>query len=256
MSVLLLTKLTLSPLLIGLASLAGRRWGPNVAGMLGGLPIVAGPLVVVLWLTQGERYAAQVALSSPAGVWGNVAYMLGVGYASAYLRWPGAILAGWGAYLLVAFGVYGLGLAELRWVAVLVVAGLWLAATRLLPKPRAAPPVAALPRSELLVRILAAACLVFGLSTASPLLGPALTGVFAGAPVAATVIPAFTYANAGRDALLLALRGFLTGLMGFAVFFLVLAETIVPLGWWALLVSALAGGAVGWLATLWARRSA
>jgi len=37
-------KLLLTPALLGLVSLAGRRWGPAVSGWLVGLPLTSGPV--------------------------------------------------------------------------------------------------------------------------------------------------------------------------------------------------------------------
>jgi hypothetical protein len=45
MNAVLLLKLLLVPLLIYLVTLAGRRWGPAVAGWLSAFPIVAGPIL-------------------------------------------------------------------------------------------------------------------------------------------------------------------------------------------------------------------
>lgn len=256
MGATLLIKLFASPGLIGLASLAGRRWGPNVAGLMGGLPLVGGPVVLALWLTHGSQYAADVSLSAPVGVWANIVYMLVFGFASARLRWPGALALAWLGYLAAGFTLNLLGLAHNLGLAIAVIPGLWIAAIRFLPKPAAHPTVPHLPRIELLARMAAAATLVLSLTGASTLLGPTLTGVFAGAPVAATVIPSFTFANAGRDALLLVLRGFLTGLMGFSVCFLVLGYGIPVFGAWAAVPALAAGVAVGLLATQWAKRAA
>ena len=41
-------KLVLTPLLIGMASVAGRRWGPVVSGWLIGLPLTSAPVVLFL----------------------------------------------------------------------------------------------------------------------------------------------------------------------------------------------------------------
>lgn len=46
-------KLVLTPLLIGMASVAGRRWGPMVSGRLIGLPLTSAPVVLFLALEQG-----------------------------------------------------------------------------------------------------------------------------------------------------------------------------------------------------------
>ncbi len=255
MSMLLLAKLLTSPLLIGAASLAGKRWGPNVAGVLGGLPLVAGPIVLVLWLSHGPVYVTQLALAAPVGVWANVAYMLIMAWASQRLAWWGALLLAWISYVMVALLLHAVGIADNIWLGLAVLPGLWLAATRWLPRPEAPPQVVALPRSELLTRMLAAAGLVTMLTTVSPLLGPTLTGIFTGAPVAGTVIPAFTFARSGRNALLLVLRGFLTGLMGLTVFFLVLGWGVPLLGIWGTLLAALAGVLVGLAASEIVRRT-
>ena len=244
-----MAKLLASPLLIGLASLAGKRWGPNVAGLMGGLPLVGGPVVLALWLSDGAGLAQQVALAAPAGIWANIVYMLVVGYASAHWRWYLVIPMGWACYLAAALLINAAGLAYSLTLGMAVLPGLWLAATRWLPRPAVSSVSVHLPRIELFTRMVAAALLVLSLTTASSWIGPSLTGVLAGAPVAAVVIPAFTFANAGRDALLHALRGFLTGLMGFTVFFLILGNAMPALGAFALAPALIAGVGIGLLAT-------
>ena len=45
---MLLFKLLLTPVIIGLVSLAGRRWGPAVSGWLVGLPLTSAPVVLFM----------------------------------------------------------------------------------------------------------------------------------------------------------------------------------------------------------------
>lgn len=45
-----LLKLVLAPALVVVSSLAGRRWGPELAGALVALPIVAGPILFITYL--------------------------------------------------------------------------------------------------------------------------------------------------------------------------------------------------------------
>lgn len=51
-------KILLSPLCVVAVSLAGRRWGMGVAGVLGGLPVVAGPILLVETLLHGPAFGA------------------------------------------------------------------------------------------------------------------------------------------------------------------------------------------------------
>ncbi|MFC7422261.1 hypothetical protein ACFQNF_20585 [Iodobacter arcticus] len=239
----LLVKLFAAPLLIGAASLAGRRWGPQIAGLLGGLPLVAIPIVLALWLEYGSEYAIKVAGAASAGLWANVVYMLVLAHASRYFSWQGTILCGWAAYLLTALILVWSGLALSPIAGISVLAGLWIA-IYFIPRPEAINS-SSLPKIELYARMVAALLLVLALSSLSLLLGSTMTGVLAGFPVAATVIPAFTLANAGRNALLLQLRGFLMGLTGFSMFFLVwtpMASHIGLLAFIPAVITALATG--------------
>ena len=241
----LATKLFVSPLLIGLASLAGKRWGPGVSGLLGGLPLVGAPVVIVLWMADGQAIALRAALTAPIGVWATMTYLLVFGFASRRFRWWGTLTIGWASYLATAALLHYSALDQLPWLGVLVIPALFIAAIKILPKPATPPQSVRLPPQELFARMAAAVGLVSLLTTVAALIGPDFTGVLAGAPVAATVIPAFTLAMAGRDPLLRALRGFLTGLMGFAAFFLVLSAAMPALGWLALLPAAALAVVVG-----------
>jgi chromate transport protein ChrA len=51
----LILKLLLIPGFLLLISLAGKRWGPSVAGWLSGLPVVVGPILFFLAIEQGPR---------------------------------------------------------------------------------------------------------------------------------------------------------------------------------------------------------
>src|SRR6478672_5281841 len=68
---LLLVKLTLAPALVVGSSLAGRRWGPEASGLLVALPLVAGPILLIVDLDHGAHFASRAAAGSspwpPAG---------------------------------------------------------------------------------------------------------------------------------------------------------------------------------------------
>lgn len=227
---LLLIKFLGAPLLIGGASLAGKRFGPNVAGMLSGLPVIAGPIVLVLWLERGPTYAADVARMLPVGLVALAAYIWMFAKLAPRCHWVICLFAGWLAFLLLA------ALCSFAWLPywVMIVLGvglMWLLGQRL-PKP-AATPLAAMPKSELLVRMFAALALVALVTTISAQIGTAWTGLLAAFPVAGSVLPAFTLANSGPAATMLLLRGFVSGLLGLAGCFLLIAWLLPVWGGWA-----------------------
>ena len=53
----LLLKLTLAPALVALATYVARRLGPRAGGMVSGIPVVAGPIVLIYAIEHGDRFA-------------------------------------------------------------------------------------------------------------------------------------------------------------------------------------------------------
>jgi hypothetical protein len=93
---LLAYKLIISPALVVLATLAGRRWGGLATGMVAGLPIVAGPILYFYALEQGPAYAATAVVATLMGMASLSAFLLVYGWRS----WSGgtalsSLLMGW-----------------------------------------------------------------------------------------------------------------------------------------------------------------
>ncbi|MDR3413553.1 MAG: hypothetical protein P4L87_21790 [Formivibrio sp.] len=216
-------KLLGAPLLVGGASLAGKRYGPALAGLLSGLPMIAGPILVVLWLEQGAAYAVQVAWMLPIGLAPLAAFLWIFSRLASRSNWLICLLAGWSVFLLAAWACRAIVLpyALLAGGATLAL----LAAGFSVPRQISRFPSAAteLPRVELLARIVAAFVLVFGLTSISSQLGTEWTGLLAAFPVAGSIMPAFTLARSGPTATLRLLRGFVSGLLGLAGFAICLA---------------------------------
>ncbi len=225
----MLTKLLLAPLCVVAVSLAGRRWGIAIAGILGGLPVVAGPILVVLTLVHGPSFGAEAAAGTLLGLAALTLFVVVYGRASERTGPMPSLLAGWTAFLL---GVAFLQLLDLPpGVSLVLVAVGFAAGLVLLPAPTATPAVVtAPPWWDLPARALAALALVVALTAASGALGPSLSGLLAPFPVIAGVLAVFTHAQGGRDQARVLLRNFLVGFYGFAAFCFVLATSLDSLG--------------------------
>src|SRR3954470_18214982 len=235
---LLLLKLTLAPALVPATTLAGRRWGPRMAGWLGGLPVVVAPILLAITLEHGRSFGSRAAGGALLGLLSLTGFVLAYGWCARVMGWLPAAALGW-----IAFLVMTLLLDQVdppNWLSFVAVCASFALAAALLPRT-AAEPAGAAPRFDLVLRAGATAALVLALTGLAGALGPRLSGLLASFPVLATVLAAFTHAQEGPAAAAQLLRGFATGLVAFAVFCFVVAELLPSHG---IAVTFLIGAAV------------
>ena len=229
---LLFLKALLTPSLIGLVSVAGRRWGPAVSGLLVGLPLTSGPVLLILALQNGTAFAADTARGIIFGTISVAIFCLTYAWAALRWGWPGALLASWLVFLaataLLQLATLPLALA---FAFCVVVAAVALALFPRVPDNSAKETVVVTPPFwDIPARMAVATVFVLLLTGVAPQLGPHLTGLLAPFPIFGTVLATFTHAQAGTAAALRLLRGLLVGLLSFASFFLVAGTLIVPAG--------------------------
>ncbi|HWT39649.1 MAG TPA: hypothetical protein VN289_25420, partial [Paraburkholderia sp.] len=99
---MLALKLALVPGFLAALTMAGRVWGPSVAGWLAGLPVVAGPIVLLLALDRGTAFAVQASAASIAAIAASEAFNFAYAWTCRVSRWPAALLAGLLAWAVVA----------------------------------------------------------------------------------------------------------------------------------------------------------
>jgi len=221
-------KLVLTPVLVGAASLVGRRWGPAVGGWLIGLPFTSAPVAFFLALDPGPAFAREAALGIMAGAISQAAFCLGYAWAATRL--------GWGASVVLATLAFAVLTAILRAVAlpapasfVVIIVAVAVALFLVPDAARAAPGRIAYPRWDLPARMVVATAFVVVLTAAAPLLGARLAGLLAPFPLYGAVLAAFAQHLQGADAGIGVVRGLLLGLFAFASFFFVL-YLVLPTG--------------------------
>ena len=226
---ILALKLILTPLLIGGASLAARRWGPAIGGWLVSLPLTSGPVTFFLALDHGAAFAATAVVGSLMGLVAITGFTLA--FAAGLVRsGPRAgILLATTAFATVALLVQPVLDAPVGILLLVVLAALAVA-LRLLPVSGARRAAAPHPAWDLPARVAIGTGLVVGLTTIAPLLGPHTSGIVATFPVYVSILALFTHRQEGVPGALDVLRGLLLGLFGTAAVMLVLAVALVPLG--------------------------
>jgi hypothetical protein len=251
---ILVLKLVATPLLIGMASLAGRRWGETISGWFIGLPLTSGPVCFFLAVEQGTGFAAAAARGCLAGAAAEAGFCLAYGIAARQGGgWPSAIGAGTIAFAVAAAAMQ-LAAPPLWLLAAIVYLALILA-LRLMPRLAAGSArLPTPPRWDLPARMMVATVLVFVLTELAPVFGARLSGLLATYPLFGAVLAAFAHHLSGAAAAGRVLRGLLIGLFGFTGFFVLLALTIEPIGIAAAFAAATALALAIQGGSLWALR--
>jgi hypothetical protein len=215
-------KLFLAPACVVAVSLAGRRWGPTAAGLLGGFPVVAGPILLVVTIVQGSDFGADAAAGTLLGLTGVAASVVVYARAAPRLSPALTLLAAWATFFAV---IALLGTLDVSPVVAFLIAVASLELGRLLVRAHEELDPADLPMPwwDLPARALTALLLVLAVTIAADALGPTLSGQLAAFPVLASVLLVFTHLTRGAVEVQLLTRAFLLGFYGFAVFSLVLA---------------------------------
>src|SRR5262245_30842511 len=100
-----LLKLTLAPLLVAVATLVARRWGPKAGGILVGFPLTTGPIFVFLAIDQGLDFAQRAVVGILLGLVGLAAFALAYALVSLRAGWFGALIVAAVLFFVVSVGV-------------------------------------------------------------------------------------------------------------------------------------------------------
>jgi hypothetical protein len=229
----ILPELVIGPLLVGGSTLACRRWGAQIGGLVSAFPAVVGPVLLITAQERGPLFTALAANGTLLGLVALSGFVLAYARVALRARWGTSLIAGWAcaALLAVVVGWSGRGLG--------FPAGLGAATISLILAHRAMPrattdqtagPLPALTRGDIPLRMVLTALLVGLLATAAGLVGPLVAGMLAALPVLASVLAVFTHRRHGPGALVALLRGMLVGMAGFVGFCAVVGALVVPAG--------------------------
>lgn len=224
-------KVAIAPVLIIACTLVARRWGEAVGGWLLGLPLVSGPVSVLLLVERGPRFARHAAGGTLLGLAAVAAFCASYSLLAKRWAWWVALPSAMAVSATTAVLLVGLhpGFAWSAVIAfgILTVLALAMGAPRdatVRNKPR---------RRDLAMRVTIAGSLVYLVSTAAGLLGPEIAGLLAPLPLLSATMAASLHRSSGYRVAENLLRGALVGSWGGAAFFLVVglmmaADTVIP----------------------------
>jgi len=218
---ILALKLILAPLIIGFASLAGRKWGPAVSGWIVGMPLTSGPVIFFVTLSNGKDFAAAASLGVLSGGLSLVAYALTYSWLAVKFPWwvsiAGSLLVFSISTLLLQNFIFPL-LPIFVLVCMALVIGL-----RLMPKDGVQKEAENKPRKwDIPARIFIGTSFILLLTGIAPYIGSRLTGLLTTIPLYVTILAIFAHRNQGSAAAAHVQRGLLYGMFAFTGFFIIL----------------------------------
>ncbi|HEX9037926.1 MAG TPA: hypothetical protein VF808_13155 [Ktedonobacterales bacterium] len=243
-------KILLTPALIWAVSLAGRRWGAAVSGLLIGLPLTSGPVALFIALESGRAFARQTASGILLGSISVALFCLVYAWLAARRwPWPAAMAGGWLATMLSTLAldrVRASGLVALAIAAVVILTLNWL-----MPHAGEGAESGAAPWWDIPARMVVATSFVVALTTVAPALGAHLSGLLATLPIYASILVCFNHALFGSPQAIRFARGLALGLFGFIAFFAALEALLAVAPLWlsfgaASLAALATQAALGW----------
>lgn len=222
-------KLIVTPLLMWAISLASRRWGGLLGGLLSGLPVTSALVMTFLCLEQGTAFALGAvpgALGGLAAVQATYTFYL---FATRRLGIAPAVSLAILFYGLAAYAFTHWGSLYLSIGVALLLIGVLIRASGREPKPD----TLVRPRHrywEIPLRMVSATALLMLTTRLASWLGPATSGMLAPIPVIAWPLVVFAHVQHGRAGMAAMVRGNAIGAVGVIAFYLVIAGLLEAWG--------------------------
>jgi len=221
---ILVLKLILAPIIIGSASLAGRRWGAAVSGWLVGLPLTSGPVAFFLAVSHDRVFAFDAIRGTLSGGFSLIAFSLTYAWVAKRFNWVVSILAG----VLVFAGMTMLMqniiipfIPLFFCVVAIIFVGLWF-----MPKQESVTPGPTSGKWDIPARIVIGTSFILLITGIAPYIGARLTGLLTTIPLYISILTIFAHRHDGHGSANNVLHGLILGLFSFAGFYLVLGLLI------------------------------
>lgn len=221
---ILVLKLILAPVIIGSASLAGRRWGAAVSGWLVGLPLTSGPVAFFLALSHDRAFVFDSIRGTLSGGFSLIAFSLTYAWVSKRFNWLVSILSGIFVFTGMTAFLQNVTIPFIPLFS-LVVAVIFIG-LRLMPKEQAVPSVSNPSGWDIPSRILIGTSFILLITGIAPYIGSRLTGLLTTIPLYVSILTIFSHRHQGHAGAVNVLNGLILGLFSFAGFYLVLGLLI------------------------------
>lgn len=228
----LLIKIVMMPVVIGGVTIASKKWGNLVGGMIASMPWIAGPIMLFFTLEQGVAFAVSSVSGVMMGIVGVLAFCFAYIYSAMRSKWYISLLM---AYLAFIFTTVSLIFFENHvgldvWFGIVIF--LSFVGMIFFPKLERKESTGQSLKYDIYLRMIIITVFVTLITYLAQLLGPTWSGILTPFPIITAILAAFTHYTQGAYGTSVILRGMLTGFIGFASFLYLQAKLLphFPIG--------------------------
>jgi hypothetical protein len=219
-----LLKLILAPIIIGSASLAGRKWGAAVSGWIVGLPLTSGPVAFFVALSHDRVFAFETVRGVLSGGFSLVAYSLTYAWLAKRFDWKVSFAAGVLVFTSMTALLQNVTIPFVPlffYIIGMILLGVWW-----MPKYEMVISTSTPGKWDIPSRILLGTSFIILVTAIAPYIGARLTGLLTTIPLYVSILTVFAHRHDGGAGAINVLRGLIYGLFAFASFYLVLGLLI------------------------------
>lgn len=216
------------PIVIGGVTLASKKWGNLVGGMIASLPWIAGPIILFFTLEQGVEFTISSIKGVMIGIIGVLAFCFAYINSAVKFRWYGSLLLAYLAFLATTLLLNAVeSFMNLNaWYITSVI--LSLIGIKLFPSLKMQNSLNQTLKYDIYLRMIIITVFVALITYLAKILGPTWSGILTPFPIITAILAAFTHYTQGAYGTSIILRGMLTGFIGFATF-LFLQALLLPI---------------------------
>jgi len=223
---MLAIKIAAVPLALFIVSMAGRIWDARAAGRLAGLPVIAGPILLLLAISEGSAFAAKAAQLSMSAILASEGFNFAYAWTCRRTGWRLSLTLGLFTWLLTATFLAAMPSSATSSAAIAVTAAFF--GQAFLPKLRTPPYQATASSGDLLLRMLSGAVLTLIVTDVAGCVGPKWSGLLTVFPVLGCVLAVSCQRAHGSEYVIALFRGMALGRFSFIAFCLILI-LVLPL---------------------------
>lgn len=219
------------PAIIAGVTLAARKWGNVIGGVIAGMPWVGGAILYFIAIEQGETFMTNALPGVLIGLIGWLGFCMTYVIAGQYLSVLSSFIAGICVYLLLGFVLkdFTNSFSINGWFIVLI--SLTITSLSFFPQVKKAANKPPKPlKFEIPLRMIMITAFVFIVTYFAEMLGSNWSGILTPFPVMTATLAIFTHYTQGLSQVRLALMGMYTGVMGFSIFLISVAYFVPQYG--------------------------